>query len=241
MDRMLVIVFDTEAKAIEARNVLLQLDDEGSISVYDHVIVSKNADGRVTVQGDDLGPLGTLAGVELGSLIGMAGGPTGLAMGAVVGLLGGSALDIHHARTNDEFIDDLTNELKPNRFAVVAEIQENSTTPVDSRMKSLGGAVFRRTLSDVKNTLRQQHTAAMRANLAEMKAELAQARAERKAKLQEKINRLDSKIQEQLLKANERREEAELADEAKAEALQAEAEKQESKAAETHIQDPVHK
>lgn len=242
MDRMLVVVFDTEAKAIQGQNALLELDDEGSISIYDQVIVGKNANGTVTVkQADDLGPLGTVAGAELGSLIGMLSGPTGLAMGAVVGLLGGSALDIHHARVNDEFIDDVTKELKPSRFAVVAEIQEDSTTTVDSRMKSVGGVVFRRTLSDVKHALHEQHIAAMKAGLAQMQADLAQAHAERKAKLQEKIKKLDSESQEQLWTSYERREEEELAEKAKAEALQAKTEAQASKAGETHVEDVVHK
>lgn len=34
MDRMLVVVFDNETKAYEGKKALLQLDNEGSISVY---------------------------------------------------------------------------------------------------------------------------------------------------------------------------------------------------------------
>jgi hypothetical protein len=34
MDRMLVVVFDNESKAYEGKQALLQLDNEGSISVY---------------------------------------------------------------------------------------------------------------------------------------------------------------------------------------------------------------
>jgi uncharacterized membrane protein len=235
MDRMLVVVFDTEAKAVEGSNALLQLDDEGILSLYDHAIIEKHADGTTTVkQADDLGPLGTLAGSELGSLIGLLSGPAGLAMGAAVGFLAGAALDIHHANVNDEFIDDVSKELQPGKFAVVAQVQEDETTPVDTHMEPLGGVVFRRTLSDVKHALHEEHIAAMKAAIAQMKAEQAVAHADRKARLQEKINRLDSKIQEQLRRSNERREEAELAEKAKAEALE-EAAAKEAKAAETPI------
>jgi len=108
-------------------------------------------------------------------------------------------------------------------------------------MKSIGGIVFRRTLSDVSHALHQQHLAAMQADLAQMKADLAQAHADGKAKLQEKINRLDSKIQEQLRMSYERREETELAEKAKAEALEANAEAEKAKAAEPCTQDAVHK
>ena len=99
MDRMLVVVFDTEGKAYDGRNALLQLDDEGSIAVFAYAVVAKNADGTATVkQGDDSGPLGTLAGTSLGSLIGLLGGPVGLAIGATAGLLAGSTADLNNAR-----------------------------------------------------------------------------------------------------------------------------------------------
>ena len=80
MDRMLVIVFDTESKAYEGKEALLTLDDDGRISVYACVVISKNADGSAEVeQAVDSGPLGTLIGTSLGSFIGLLGGPTGLA------------------------------------------------------------------------------------------------------------------------------------------------------------------
>ena len=57
MDRMLVVVFDNETKAYEGKKALLQLDGEGSISVYAYAVLAKHADGTATVkQGDDSGP-----------------------------------------------------------------------------------------------------------------------------------------------------------------------------------------
>lgn len=235
MDRMLVVVFDTEVKAYEGKKALLQLDNEGSIAVYAYAVVAKNADGTATVkQGDDSGPLGTLAGTSLGSLIGLLGGPVGLAIGATVGFLAGGTADLNNARISDDFIDDVNKDLLPNRFAVVAEIEEDWTTPVDIRMEAIGGIVFRRVLSDVKDTIHDENIAAMKADLAQMKAEHAKARADRKAKLQEKINQLDSKIQTRLEKAKERRQAAELRAKAKAEILKTKAVALKAKAAETH-------
>jgi uncharacterized membrane protein len=71
MDRMLAVVFDTEAKAFEGKKTLLQLENEGSIVVYAHAVVAKNADGSVTVRRtDDPGALGMLLGTSIGTLIG---------------------------------------------------------------------------------------------------------------------------------------------------------------------------
>jgi hypothetical protein len=93
----------------------------------------------------------------------------------------------------------------PNRVAVIAEIDEEWTTPVDTRMEAIGGTVFRRALSEVKEQIHEENVAAMKADLAQLKAEHAKAHADRKAKLQEKINQLDSKIQAQLQNAKDRR------------------------------------
>src|SRR5215471_16226686 len=192
MDRMLVVVFDNESKAYEGKKALVQLDKEGSIGVYGYAVLAKNADGSATVkQGDDVGPIGSLVGTSLGSLVGVLAGPAGLAVGASAGLLAGGAFDVNNIGVGADFIDDVAKVLLPNRVAVIAEIDEDWTTPVDTRMEAIGGAVFRRALSEVKNTIYEENVAAMKADLAELKAEHAKAQAERKARLQEKINELD--------------------------------------------------
>ncbi|HET9308182.1 MAG TPA: DUF1269 domain-containing protein [Candidatus Sulfotelmatobacter sp.] len=231
MDRMLVVVFDNETKAYEGKKALLQLDGEGSISVYAYAVLAKHADGTATAkQGDDSGPIGSLVGTSFGSFIGLLGGPIGLAIGASAGLAIGAAADLNNARIGEDFIDDVAKTLVPNRVAVVAEIEEDWTTPVDTRMEAIGGSVFRRTLSDVKQTIHEENVAAMKADLAQMKAEHAKAHADRKAKLQEKINRLDSKIQAQLQNAKDRREALERQAQAKAQVLKAKADAAKAKA-----------
>jgi uncharacterized membrane protein len=224
MDRMLVVVFDNEVKAYQGKQALLELDGEGSISVYAYAVLTKHADGTASVkQEDDSGPLGTLLGTSFGSLIGLLGGPVGLAIGAGTGVLAGTAVDLNDVRIGEDFLDDVTKSLTPNKVAVVAEIDEDWTTPVDSRMEASGGTVFRRALSDVKQTIHDENVAAMKADLAQMKAEQAKAHADRKAKLQEKVNQLDSKIQVQLQKAEERRDTAERQAQAKVQVLKAKA------------------
>ena len=224
MDRMLVVVFGNEIKAQEGKKALLQLDNEGSISVYGYAVVAKNTDGTASIkEGDDSGPLGTLAGSSLGALIGALFGPVGLAVGATAVFASGVATDLTNAGVAEDFIDDVSKDLLPSSVAVVAEIEEDWTTPVDIRMEAIGGIVFRRTLSDVRQQVHQENVAAMKADLAQLKAEHAQASADRKAKLAEKINNLDSKIQTHLQKAREKREAAELEAQVKARILKAKA------------------
>ena len=163
MDRMLVMVFDDETKAHEGKKALLQLDSDGSISIYSYAVIAKHQDGTVTVkQGDDHGRLGTLAGTSLGSLVGRLSGPTGLALG-VTGPTAGATTDWNNA-IGEDFIDDVTKVLLPNRVAVVAEIAEEWTTPVDTRIGRIGGIVFRWTLLEGKHAINDEDVEAMKAD-----------------------------------------------------------------------------
>jgi uncharacterized membrane protein len=236
MDRMLVVVFDSENKAYEGKKALSQLENEGNIVVYAYAVIGKNPDGTTTLkQGDDQGPLGTLVGTSLGSLIGLLGGPVGLAIGATAGLFSGSLADLNNARVGEDFIDDVRQELQSNKFAVVAEIQEDWTTPVDSRMEAIGGKVYRRAVSEVKQTIHDEDIAAMKADIAQMKAEQAKAHADLKGKLQKKINQLDSRIQARLEKAKQQRQAVERQAKAKVEILKAKAAVLKAKAAEKFV------
>jgi uncharacterized membrane protein len=233
---MLVVVFDSENKAYEGKKALSQLENEGSIVVYAYAVIGKNPDGTTTLkQGDDPGPLGTLVGTSLGSLIGLLGGPVGLAIGATAGLFSGSLADLNNARVGEDFIDDVRQDLQSNKFAVVAEIQEDWTTPVDSRMEAIGGKVYRRAVSEVKQTIHDEDIAAMKADIAQMKAEQAKAHADLKGKLQKKINQLDSRIQARLEKAKQQRQEVERQAKAKVEILKAKAAVLKAKAAEKFV------
>jgi uncharacterized membrane protein len=231
MDRMLVVVFDNENKAYDGKKALLELDDEGSISVYGYSVLAKGADGKATIkQGDDVGPLGTLFGTSLGSLVGLLGGPAGLAAGAAAGALGGATADLDNSRIGSDFIDDVNKTLTPNHVALVAEIEEEWTTPVDTRMEAIGGKVYRRALSEVSDTVNKEDVDAMKADLAKMKEEHSKARAERKAGLQEKINHLDSKIQGWMQQDKERTDAVERQAKAKLQILKEKASAPKSKA-----------
>ena len=207
MERMLVVVFDSETRAYEGSAVLHQLEQEGSLSIYAGAVVVKNADGTTGIrQAEDFGPFGTLLGTSVGSLIGLLGGPVGVAVGAVSGLALGGVFDLDNVRVGEDFIDDVAASLTPTKVAVIAEVDEEWTTPVDTRMEALGGKVFRRALWEVQDAIRDEDIAAMKADLAQVKTEMAQAHADRRAKLQAKADQLQAKLDAKQKHAKERRE-----------------------------------
>lgn len=203
MERMLVVVFDNETKAYQGKSALRQLADEGSIALYASAVILKHADGSVSVKEEAaVPPLATLAGTPTGALIGLLGGPAGVVAGASAGLLIGGLVDFDNLRVGQDFLDDAGRALTPNKVAVVAEVDEEWTTPVDTLMEPLGGTVFRRAMWEVREKADDEEIAAMNADLAQLKAEIAKAHADRKQKLQAKIENLQAKIQarEQKLK-----------------------------------------
>ena len=207
MDRMLVVAFDNETKAYEGKKALLALDAEGSVSVYAYAVISKQGDGKVTVKKeDDPGPIGTFLGGSVAALIGLLGGPVAGALAGAAGASVGFGFDVDSARIGGDFVQDVGKLLTPKRSALVAEIDEDWTTPVDTRMEAIGGTVIRRALADVTDTVNREDIAAMKADLAQFKAELAQARGDRKAKLQAKIDELNARIQQRAQNAKEKRE-----------------------------------
>ena len=223
MERMLVVVFDNEKKAYEGESALKQLQSEGLLTIYQQAVIVKHAEGTVSLkQVDETGPLGSLTGTAVGGLIGLLGGPVGAASGLALGAL----YDVDDARIGGDFLDEVSKSLTPNKVAVVAEVEEEWTTPVDTRMESLGGIVYRRALWEVRESADQKEISAMKADLAQLKAELAKVNAQRKAKLQKKIDHLQAKIEAQQNKVKEHKQAFEARRKAKSDVL-----KQNAKAA----------
>src|SRR5687768_2470664 len=143
MDKMLVVVFDTEHQAYAGSHALQELHDEGSITLYAQAVIAKDASGQVTVkQGADQGPLGTAVGLLTGSLVGLIGGPVGVAIGATAGAFSGTTYDLAVAGVGTEFLDEASKGLTPGKAAVVAEIEEEWIAPLDTRMEAVGGTIF---------------------------------------------------------------------------------------------------
>ena len=206
MYRILVVIFDDETKAHNGENVLLRLDREGSITVSGHAVLAKNADGNVNLlRKRDFGPMDTVLSTPLGSLIALLGGPSGLSVSASTGLTFGPEADAANAHLGADFVDDIRNAFLPGKVAVLSEIRENWTAPVDDHMEQIGGIVFRRSLSNVRRTIDEDNLAAMQGDVDQLKAEQSLSDSDRKEELQKKINQLYSKINAQFEKAGRRR------------------------------------
>jgi uncharacterized membrane protein len=205
MNRMIVVVFSEASQAFEGRDALKGLDHEDSIALHSYVIITRKADGTIVDEEDHHAGFGLPPGTSLKSLIDHFDMTTKVAISTAADALApGTKRD--EARVVAQFASDVSKQLTPGKFALLAEIDEEWTPWINLRMTELGGVVYRCPLPEVKDVAESADIAAMKAELAEMKAKHARARADRKAKLLEKINQLDSKIQQHLQKEKEKRE-----------------------------------
>jgi uncharacterized membrane protein len=205
MDKMLVVVFDNESKAYEGIKALRELHAEASLTLYATAVIAKDANGKVSVkQAADQGPLGTVLGLTTGSLIGLLGGPAGLAVGATTGTFAGSLYDLAQVGVGEDFLAEVSQRLSPGKVAVVAEIDEEWVTPLDTRMDALGGIAFRRARGEFIDAQIEREIAADKAEIAKLKAEHNQAVGEAKAKLKAKLDAAQNRLQARrdLLKEN---------------------------------------
>jgi uncharacterized membrane protein len=196
MDNIVVVVFENESKAYQGSQALREMEIEGSIHLYAKAVLSSDADGKVQVkQSSDLGAAATAGGLVIGALIGLLGGPVGAAIGAGVGTSGGFLYDMAHLGVSQDYLDGVGKSLKPGKAAVVAEIWEDWTLPVDTTMQSFGGVVFRHTRKDILDQQVERDITMLKAEIDELEAEHERASGEAKRKLQEKIDTVRAKLQ----------------------------------------------
>ena len=178
MSKFVVVVFPDEAKAYEGLNALKELDAEDSLTVYAGAVIVKEADGTVSLkERHGRRPFGAAVGAVLGGLIGLIGGPAVAAVGAAGGALAGGWRDALNVGVDLDFLDEVSRELTPGKSAIVAEIEEDWVTPLDSRMEAAGGVVLR-SWRDLEDERIRREAERRRAELAQLQAERAQAREE---------------------------------------------------------------
>ena len=196
MEKMLVVLFDSESKAFEGLSALKKLDKNGDITLYANTVISSDADGKLKVgHTADNGGLGTATGLFVGSLLGILGGPVGLAIGAGTGTIAGLAFDIGHDYVNADFIDEVSSRLVKGKTALIVEIDETWTVPVDTKLGALDGIVFRRLRNEVEDEQLRRESEAIVAEYNEWKEEMKAGIDTDKTKMNQALSAVKKKAQ----------------------------------------------
>ncbi len=164
MDNYVAIVFDNDTKAYDGLHALWNLDGEGDITMHGAAVVHRDGNGLTDVATKDTDPgLRTAIGVGIGALLGALAGPVGAAagasiaagtaagIGAAAGGFAGLTADAVKADEHDQAAYEAGFVLPNGKSAVIAEVSEDWTTPIDTMAQRLGGKVFRRSKGAIKD------------------------------------------------------------------------------------------
>jgi uncharacterized membrane protein len=162
------LTFKEEAKAIEASQKLNELEIIGDITIYERVILKKNADGETVVLQADTAEGGGLTTIS------------GMAVGALV--------ESDNFGFAEDFISGAADHLQPGMTAVIAEIEESDPVFVDSSLTPLGATLTR---SDVD----YEYTRHSDEEIDELDEEIAGARTKLKSALENDKAKFRKKIE----------------------------------------------
>src|SRR5271165_6445131 len=141
MRNYVAVVFDDRRKAYRGLHALWALDGEAEVTVHGTAVVHRDDLGQIQVDTKETHPaLGTAVGVGIGALLGALAGPAGAAIGAAGGAaLGattggalGVAVDAGRADTRAQALDETRFVLGIGQSAIIADVSEDWTSPVDT-------------------------------------------------------------------------------------------------------------
>lgn len=212
-DTMIVAVYDSEENAYSGVKKLEQIHKSGDLAVYSYAVISKEDADKITIKksATNFGS-GMLVGFGIGGLIGLLAGPAGVILGSTSGMLIGSWRDFANAGVDANFVDDVSLDLTPGKFAIVAEIQESWQTPLNVAIKDTGGTLHRKPRIEVMEDQIEREIEATQAEWKELSDELKNAPEEAKAHVQESMDAVKKradKLREQVeTRVNNMREES---------------------------------
>ncbi len=150
MADLVVIEFDTEAKAEEVRQRLLALQKEYLIELGDAVIAVKCAEGQIKLN-QLFQPVkaGALSGAVWGTLIGLLFlmPLAGAAVGAATGALSGRLSDVG---INDAFMKEAAAALQSGKAGLFLLIRKMTTDKILNELRGSGGIVLRSSFDETK-------------------------------------------------------------------------------------------
>jgi uncharacterized membrane protein len=155
MSELIVVAYDTPAKAEAARNELFGMAKEYLVEIADAVIATADKDRNVKLdQMVNMWTVGATGGAFWGLLAGLIffNPLLGLAVGAGAGAISGGLSDYG---IDDDFMKEVSGALQPGQAALFMMMRTEASDRVIERLSKKGGRILRTNLdSDAENHLR---------------------------------------------------------------------------------------
>ncbi len=156
MRSILLVTFREARAAHHAMSGLRQLDADGTIAVRTGALLERQSDGRLRVSedADNVGLTATTSGGLVGALLGALSGPVGVLLGGAAGAAAGAVSDGDEAAASELLLTTIASRVPPGATAVVADVDEPAPDILDALAARLGGALTRRSRSEVEAKLK---------------------------------------------------------------------------------------
>lgn len=143
MNRLVVFTFPDQTKVADAIAALRKIHSERRVKMSGSAVVTKSADGKLSVQEiTKEGHGGTLVAALIGALAGLAVGPAAAVITAIGGTVIGNAADLSTQDDFDEFAKNIADNVVRGGAAIVADVAEDGVTSFTSVARGLGGNVL---------------------------------------------------------------------------------------------------
>jgi uncharacterized membrane protein len=206
MANIIVGSFNGEEQAIAASHRMNKLESNGDITVYEKVIVKKDAYGETSViQSDTTEGIRTFSGMAIGSLVGLLAGPVGFMVGLVSGTFVGAITEADYFDISDDIIAKVKDRLQPGKVAVIAEVYEESPDFIDNAFGSLDATViFRSDVDYIYDDIKDEEIEEIDEEIAAERAKIRSANATEKAKIHQEIEGLKDKRRKKIEELKEK-------------------------------------
>ena len=194
MTNLIVLSFDSEAKAVGASYKLSELESFGDITIFEKAIIKKDAFGHVSVLNSETSDgLRTFSGMALGTLVGALGGPVGLLIGMLAGTMTGVVLEIDHIDFDEHFVSKVTDKLQPGSVALLAEVSEDNPGLLDNVFEAHGATIYRSNVDYEYDEYVDSELQELEDAIADERRKIKEAVASDKLKIQQRIADLKEK------------------------------------------------
>jgi uncharacterized membrane protein len=155
MENIVIATFPDAKAALGGLREVQQLDDAGKLKLRNAAVVERRPDGTWQfVDEDEVADFhAALAGGLLGAVVGLLAGPLGLLLGAGVGLMAGATIDVTEDEARELIHEEMIRRIPPGTTALVSDVEEPLSHPLDEPMAKLGAQVTRWPRAEVQTEL----------------------------------------------------------------------------------------
>lgn len=210
MENIIVASFKEEKKAIDALHALIESESLGDITIYEKIMVRKKAGGDFEILKEDTADgWRMVAGMGIGSLVGMIGGPVGFIFGLYTGTAVGALAELGHYDFAEDFVRKVENKMAEGTISIIAEVDEDNNVFVDTTLKPFGAVILRSDVDFAYDKYVDEQIEEIDEEIADKRAQLKKAVGDDRKKIENKIAELKKKRKEKIAEFTEKRRAAE--------------------------------